>query len=556
MFIKKNSTLRLIVWSFLIITTSCELNKKVEINPKTPFVWEAANVYFLLTDRFYNGDTSNDVNFERTEETGVLRGFEGGDLIGITEKIKTGYFTDLGINAIWMTPIMEQIKGSVNEGQGVTYGFHGYWIRDWTSLDPNFGTKKDLKDLVETAHKHGIRIVLDAVVNHIGPVTEKDPVWESDWVRTKPTCTYKDYESTVRCTLVENLPDIKTENNNDVELPEVLVSKWKSEGRYKKEIEELDVFFLKTGYPRAPRFYIMKWLADYITEFGIDGYRVDTVKHTEEYVWKEFKDICNDAFADWKNNNPEKVMDSSEFFTVAEVYNFNISTATAFDFGDKKVNYFENGFNSVINFEFKYNAEKSYEELFSRYSNILNTELNGYSVMNYFSSHDDSQPFDPKRKRNRESAIKLLLTPGISQVYYGDESDRPLEIENAEGDANLRSFMNWDLIENDKGTKLKMEHWQKLGCFRRDHPAVGAGVHQIISESPYCFSRRFSKGNFVDNVVVGLDLTKGIKKLNVSDVFENGSHLLDAYSNIEVVVDKGMVIIDSPFDIVLLALKK
>jgi alpha-amylase len=76
-------------------------------------VWEAANVYFLLTDRFNNADPSNDVNFERTEETAVLRGFEGGDLKGITQKINEGYFTDLGINAIWMTPVVEQIHGAI-----------------------------------------------------------------------------------------------------------------------------------------------------------------------------------------------------------------------------------------------------------------------------------------------------------------------------------------------------------------------------------------------------------------------------------------------------------
>ena len=90
----------------------------------TPFVWEGANLYFLLTDRFNNGDTSNDVNFDRTKEPGKLRGFEGGDIKGVTQKVKEGYFTDLGINAIWMTPIVEQIHGATDEGTGLSYGFH------------------------------------------------------------------------------------------------------------------------------------------------------------------------------------------------------------------------------------------------------------------------------------------------------------------------------------------------------------------------------------------------------------------------------------------------
>ena len=547
--------IKIILLFTLVFVSSCKKEKKEEKKTTTPFVWEAANVYFLLTDRFNNGDTSNDVNFGRDAEASSLRGFEGGDLKGITQKIKQGYFNDLGINAIWMTPIFEQIHGLVDEGSGATYGYHGYWIKDWTSLDPNFGTREDLAELVEVAHKHGIRILLDAVINHTGPETESDPAWENSWVRTGPACTYKDYNSTVTCTLVENLPDIKTENNTEVTLPKDLVEKWISEGRYKQEVLELDAFFLRTGYPRAPRFYIMKWLADYILDYGIDGYRVDTVKHTEESVWKEFKEVCLYSFEQWKENNPSEVLDKNQFFLVAEVYNFNISTATAFDFGDKKVNYFENGFNSVINFEFKYNAEKPYEELFSRYSTILNTDLKGNSVMNYFSSHDDGQPFDVNREKNRESAIKLLLTPGISQVYYGDEADRPLSVENVVGDANLRSFMNWNAIENDEITKDKLEYWGKIGRFRRDHPSIGAGVHKMISEVPYYFSRSYTKGDYSDKVIVGLDLAHGKKILKVVDVFDDGDVLVDSYSNQEVVVTNGEVEIDSPFDMVLLALK-
>lgn len=119
-----------------------------------------------------------------------------------------------------MTPIVEQIHGGTDEGTGVTYGFHGYWTSDWTTLDPNFGTKDDLKELVEVAHKNGVRILLDAVINHTGPATAIDPVWPSEWVRIKPTCAFNNYENTVTCTLVKNLPDIKTESNEAVELPQ------------------------------------------------------------------------------------------------------------------------------------------------------------------------------------------------------------------------------------------------------------------------------------------------------------------------------------------------
>lgn len=535
---------------------SCNENKNVaEEKPKQeiPFVWEGANLYFLLTDRFNNGDTSNDVNFDRTKQAGKLRGFEGGDIKGITQKVKEGYFTDLGINAIWLTPVVEQIHGATDEGTGVSYGFHGYWAKDWTKIDPNYGTKEDLHELVTEAHSRGIRIVLDAVINHTGPVTEKDPVWPEDWVRTDVQCSYDNYEHTVSCTLVKNLPDIRTESNENVELPPQLVEKWKAEGRYEQEVKELDEFFERTGHPRAPRFYIMKWLTDYITEFGVDGYRCDTVKHTEAYVWEEFKKECDYAFAEFKKNNPEKIMDDNNFYLVGEVYNYGISGGKMFDYGDKKVNYYDDMFNAQINFEFKWNAkENGYEDLFKRYSGILNNELKGFGVLNYLSSHDDGGPFDPKREKPFETANKLLLSPGTSQVYYGDESARSLVIEGTQGDATLRSFMNWDAVKSDIKTKEVLEHWQKLGKFRERHPAIGAGAHQMITQEPYLFYRSYYQGDFKDLVVIGLDLNKGEKTIDVSKIFEEGTVLRDAYSGETATVENGKITINSDFNIVLI----
>ena len=94
-------------------------------------------------------------------------------------------------------------------------------------------------------------------------------------------------------------------------------------------------------------------------------------------------------------------------------------------------------------------------------------------------------------------------------------------IEGTQGDATLRSFMNWDAIANDDNTKSVLAHWQKLGTFRAKHPAVGAGVHQMITQSPYTFYRSYQKGDYKDLVIVGLELNKGEKVLDVSKVFED-----------------------------------
>ena len=519
---------------------------------KSNFTWEGANIYFLLTDRFHNGDPSNDTNFGRTNETAVLRGFEGGDIKGVTQKIKEGYFTDLGINAIWMTPIVEQIHDGVDEGTGYTYGYHGYWTKDWTSMDPNFGTREDLQELVTTAHEKGIRIVLDAVINHHGPETDIDGVWPADWVRTSPKCEFTTYENTTACTLVANLPDILTESDAEVALPPQLVEKWKAEGRYDEEVAELDAFFKRTGHPRAPRFYIMKWLTDYITDFGVDGYRVDTVKHTEEYVWEEFRTECDYAFANWKKTNPKLAMDDVPFYMVGEIYFYNLNHGQVYDFGDRKVDYFGKSFDALINFDLRSTGDKSLEEVFSSYSEILNTEMDGFGTLNYVSSHDDGAPYDKAREKTYESAIRLLLAPGASQVYYGDEVGRSLVIEGTNGDATLRSNMDWEKIGTDPDTQLLLQHWQKLGQFRNKHMAVGAGVHKMISEAPYTFSRSYSEGDYEDSVMVVLDAPLGLKTVDVRGYFEDGIRVRDAYSGSVSPVKQGKVNFKTNFDILLL----
>ncbi len=547
---KMKKSILLLTVSLLFL--SCSSTKTAKTETKTPFVWENANVYFLLIDRFNNGDKTNDQTYNRNKPTAKLRGFEGGDIRGVIQKLDEGYFEKLGITAIWMTPVVEQIHDGVDEGTGFTYGFHGYWARDWTTLDPSFGTKKDLAELVQKAHSKGIRILLDAVINHTGPVTVEDSAYPNDWVRTSPKCTYKSYDTYINCSLVENLPDVKTESNEAVALPPMLIEKWKKEGRYEQEVAELDAFFAKTGYPRAPKYYIMKWLSDYITDYGIDGYRVDTAKHTYEDVWADFKKVCDQSFADFKKNNPKKVLDNNAFFTVGEVYGYNIGAKKLFDFGDKKVDYFANGFTGLINFDFRNEAKMNYEELYSKYNSILQNDLKENTVMNYVSSHDDSYPYDKKREKTFESGTKLLLAPGISQVYYGDESARPLDIQGTTGDATLRSMMNWEDIKTNLETQKVLLHWQKLGNFRKNHPAIGGGIHQEISASPYVFSRTFSKDNFTDNVVIGLDLPKGEKEISVGTIFENGTKLHDGYSGKETVVSNGKVTINTEFDIVLL----
>ncbi len=524
-----------------------------------PFVWDSATVYFLLTDRFNNANPANDLAYGRKRDGAVMRGYMGGDLAGVTAKIREGYFTNLGVDAIWITPPVEQNHASTDEGTGTSYGFHGYWAKDFTSVDANLGTEADVKELVDTAHAHGIRVLLDVVMNHTGPNTATDPAWPQEWVRLDPVCTYKDTATTVDCALVKNLPDIRTDNNKAVPLPPSLVAKWKKEGRYEREVKELDAFFKRTGYPRAPRYYVMKWHADWVRKFGFDGFRGDTVKHTEAGVWKDLKKVASEAYEDWKRANPAKKLGDDKFYMTAEVYNYSIRHARKFDMGgDKFVDFFDNGFDSLINFSMPTDAKQGYEQLFSGYSKALAGPLKGYSVMNYISSHDDGNPFDPLRARAFESATKLMLAPGAAQIYYGDETARVLKVEGAVGDATLRSFMNWsDLASNAQRTGYRVgdlhHHWSRLGQFRRAHPAVGAGVHEQMQAIPYTFSRKFVRGDVRDSVVVALDLpTDKPTAVSVSGVFFDGQTVRDYYSGKTAIVTNGKVQFDAGNSMVLI----
>ncbi len=516
--------------------------------------WNSATIYFLLTDRFDNGNPANDGALGRRKDGALLRNFEGGDFAGILRRIEAGYFDSLGVNAIWLTPFLEQIHGSVDEGTGKTYGYHGYWTRDWTAVDPALGTREELHALVDAAHRRGIRVLMDAVINHPGPVTPQDPAWPASWVRTSPTCSYKDYTTTVDCTLVPTLPDIRTESDDRVELPLPLIAKWRGEGRLDAEVASLDAFFTRTGYPRAPRYYVIKWLTDWVREFGFDGYRLDTAKHFGEHVSAELAQEATLAFEDWKRAHPRKALDSLPFYVMGEVYGYAPNQGRAYDFGDRKVDFFSHGYDGLINFAFKAEAAGSLDSLYTRYAATLDTgALRGVSIVNYISSHDDGGPYDRERKDPFGAGTRLLLAPGAAQIYYGDELARPLVVPGANGDANLRSTMNWADLEQGGVTAAVLAHWRKLGQFRRAHPAVGAGEHRALQAAPYVFGRTLEADGITDRVVVALDQPAGAKTIPVAGIFRDGAVLVDAYTGTEGTVTGGGVSITTPAGLVLLS---
>jgi alpha-amylase len=240
-----------------------------------------------------------------------------------------------------------------------------------------------------------------------------------------------------------------------------------------------------------------------------------------------------------------------------EVYGWNAGNGRNFDFGDVTVDYFDYGYDGLINFGFKREAAGSLDDLYTRYSGALRKgELRGAAILNYVSSHDDGSPYDPDREEPFGAGTRLLLAPGGAQIYYGDELARPLRVEGAEGDANLRSPMNWQDLERGGSTAEILEHWQKLGQFRRAHPAVGAGEHRRLQAEPYIFSRTLETDELIDRVLVAMDQVEGSKTIPVFGVFPDGTELLDAYSGATGTVTNGEISLVTESGLVLLGKRR
>lgn len=557
------------------------------------FSWDNASVYFLLTDRFYNGNTSNDHSYNRglNQSGKVVKGnsdvgaFHGGDFAGITKKISEGYFDNLGVTALWISAPYEQIHGYCNGGQGKSgsfphYSYHGYYALDFSQTDANFGTEKEFETMVDTAHSHGIRIVLDVVMNHVGYNTMYDmneygfgtlkSGWQTPYFNASLTDTtyssYIDYNSDanawgkwwgtnwIRAGLAgykedgsgdltgsqSYLPDIRTESTNTVDIPQILKTKWQKEGTLSKKTTELNNFF-NTGKPRRVRNYLVFWLSQWVEKYGVDGFRCDTAKHVELDSWKALKDQCLQSLRTWRSKNPTKPGADwdEDFWMTGECYTHYL----------KYDNYYtQGGFDSMINFSFNDNnsfdanasgvpGAGSINNTYAEYAGKLNTN-DKFNVLSYLSSHDT------RLCRNnmiyQGSAFQLL--PGAIQIYYGDECNRPLGTFSSGKDHNLRTDMNWNNLDNNL-----LQHWQKVGKFRSNHVAVGAGSHTKLSAtSGTAFARNYNKNGVKDTVaaVIGANSNQNVT-ITLNNTFANGTIVKNAYDGTTATVSGGKVSFNS-----------
>ena len=226
-----------------------------------PFSWDGALVYMVVTDRFRDGDPGNNPGASPPADP---RGdWQGGDLIGLRQAIADGTLDKLGVRAIWLTPFQTNPAGPYLAGDGVHHvtGYHGYWPIKAREVDPRLGGEAALRAMVKEAHKHGIRILKDYVINHVHEDHEYMKA-HPEWFRTgcvcgTPGCDWT--EKALECMFAPYLPDIN------------------------HSIPEANAAFTDDAI----------WWLD---AFGLDGLRVDAVKHVEEVSTRNLAADVRDGF--------------------------------------------------------------------------------------------------------------------------------------------------------------------------------------------------------------------------------------------------------------------
>lgn len=457
-------------------TVDVEITDRVKKN-ENDFDWDEAVVYFMMTDRFFDGNESNNTasgaDTYGKNNPGL---YHGGDFAGVTAKLD--YLQDLGVNTIWLTPIVENVKGVAVTDEGkedVPYNaaYHGYWASDFTKLNPTLGTTEEFETMISEAHKRGMRIMVDIVVNHAGYGSEST---FADMLRDK-SISEGDIKS-----WQDGLPDFATEN--------------------------ADV-----------RAKLVEWQTSWMKDYGVDYFRVDTVKHVDSTTWAALKNSTTEV-------NPSFKM-IGEYYGAG--YASNGSTLGTgqmdadldFDFNDQATSFVSGNISSVESF------------LSSR-----NTALNNaYMTGQFLSSHDENgfkaslmngkQYTEDKATAAALVAATLQLTAkGIPVIYYGEEV----------GLSGLNNYpYNTNRYDMDfsKATKdnVTYQHYKNLLSIRNAYTDVFArGSRKVVASSDEECYDVVSRSYGGTTLYVGMNIKDTAKEVKVPVSLAAGTEVKDLYS--------------------------
>ncbi|MAJ43281.1 MAG: hypothetical protein CMF96_00865 [Candidatus Marinimicrobia bacterium] len=452
-------------------------------------------IYSLMIDRFYNGSRKNDNPF-KNEYLEDLGNYKGGDIAGIIRKLKEGYFSNLGVNMLWISPVL---KGpSTPHVESVppfrTYsGYHGYWPTSNTEIEPRFGGRDDLKKMVEIAHENKIKVIIDFVSNHVHedhPYAIQYPSW------------FSEYE----------LP------NGDKNL-----RKWDGETRLTTWFEKFLPTFDYSSNPAAIEAVVSDAI-NFLKDYNIDGFRQDATKHVSHQFWKSLTKKIKKTF-------PEK-----DIFQIGETFG-----------SDELILSYVNPaeLNSQFNFNIYFNARSLFVDLnssFISFNQVVEDVLNTYQPINLMgtitSSHDQvrfmafadeqinfhengvERSFNnlPTEVNNKSSYDKLfgftamnMSLPGIPVIYYGEEYGQ-IGANDPGNRLNMRFQFNWNDSERELNKKIK-----QLINLRKSNPAFALGDLEFLYNSRNVSV--WKKSYFGDEVLILFNISdkSELIKLNLDD---------------------------------------
>ena len=421
--------------------------------------YEAMVMYFLMVDRFSNGNTDNDRPLN-IPEVHPKADYFGGDLSGVTNKIKDGYFGDLGVNTIWLSPITQNPEGAFGkypEPETSFSAYHGYWPISNVRVDNRFGTDQEFKALIDKAHESEMNVLLDYVANHVHeqhPIYQQNPDWATELY----------------------LPDgsLNTERWDEHRL-----TTW-----FDTFMPTLDLSRMETVDPMTDS--AMYWL----TNYGIDGFRHDATKHIPEIFWRTLTSkIKNQIVAE----TGQPVFQIGETYGSHELIKSYISTGmldAQFDFNmyDRAVSAFA-GAGSLSD------LANSLRESIKYYGdhNLMGYITGNQDRPRFISYADGSLEFGEDTKYagwNREISLQdtiayqklssltayMMSIPGIPCIYYGDEYGSP-----GGNDPDNRRQMKFSGL--DKYQSATKERAKKMIAIRTSNLALIYGDTEILEES-------------------------------------------------------------------------
>ena len=456
------------------------------------FDWDEAVIYFAVTDRFFDGDASNNDAYGVGDYNVGEKGgssYHGGDFAGLNQKLD--YLKDLGVNTIWITPIVENITEDQhdNKTDTATYGYHGYWASDFTKLNKHLGTEQQFKALLDAAHSKGMKIMVDVVLNHAGYGTEK-------------------YFNSILTDADGNSISMIRDSNNTIS----------GDDKY-DSLSDLPDFVTEN---KAVTDQLVTWQTEWMSKYSIDYYRVDTVKHVETTTWEAFKNSLTKVNPDFKMIG--EYSGAGYANNAGELGTGSMDALLDFDFNDFAQKFVTGDISGV---------ESSLQK---RNGAINNTATMG----SFLSSHDeDSLQYKlvNESKLSEEEAYNLMKVAATLQItakgqpvlYYGEEIGQG-GANNWPYQTNRRDF-DWTELEKQKADSNSIyNHYKTMLAIRNAYTDVFArGNRSTAAVSDADGYEVISRSYGNSTLYVGMNVKEAEKEVVIPVAESAGTVLKNLY---------------------------